>query len=422
MIILDRADVLDRSVDVLQAFARKSGARGRFVALYLGLRAMGDRIAPLGSSRQTPASEIESYLDDMWTKVHRPGERRVLTAPFGGGSPVHQGYSTRTGVVPIGLRYPANTWRNNLGIQKGVGCAAGADVVATLVANPDGRMACPYMQITDAGRHMCGISGTEYRGEEHAIWLRSEAGSGHQVVNLDDQTIFAEYLAPGGHKIPIYPLIAVLYTFALPGFYPARLDVGIGEFASDFNWSISAVEKIFDCNPASEANAFVLDLVSGPLAASDGPSIMPLDAPIGDSIDETLPELGEDILLNSGLGAELAVARMLKDYGWRVFYTANQDRLGYDLRAEQGDDLLRIEVKSSIGFVTPELTQSEWDAASRYGDSFVLALVDFYDSDRQSIWFVRDPFTVAQSTPRTVRSYRLLRGSLEDFATDAEML
>ena len=102
LIKTDEVELLQGGVALLNTYQRRSGARGRFVAIYLGLRRMGERIAPLGSRTFTAISEIEASLDEMWTKSHRPMPVNILTAPFGGSSSVNAGYSTATGITAPG--------------------------------------------------------------------------------------------------------------------------------------------------------------------------------------------------------------------------------------------------------------------------------------------------------------------------------
>ena len=50
-----------------------------------------------------------------------------------------------------------------------------------------------------------------------------------------------------------------------------------------------------------------------------------------------------------------------------------------------------MEVKSSVAFTTPELSESEWKAAEEHGDDFVLAVVDFLGSPQQALWYAAYP-------------------------------
>jgi len=425
MIPPGRVDVLEAGVAVLERFAQRTGARGRFVALYLGLRRMGDDLAFLGSAEATRSREIEDFMDGMLTKGHRPEPFVVLTAPFGGGASPTAPYSTPTGMVAPGNRYATNTWRNNLSIQKGIGCPAEAGTIRGLLANPALRLSCPHMASDPEGQHLCTLEGTAYRGEEHSIWLRKTA-DGWQVANLDDPATYGMYLSPGGESIPIFALIAALYCDAPPGFYPERDVVGIPDFADDFGFSVRQIEEIFRCDPMHPENRAVLRVVEQrvdvtPLGYS-GESGEAFGSPSAAWPPAVLPNVAAPMLANSGLGAELAVAADLSSYGWQVSYRGSQTGVGYDLEAKSDDAILCVEVKSSIGFTTPELTESEWKAACDLGERFVLAVVDFYGSPKQALWYVRDPAAACTPGERTVSIYRLARASLQEESTDAEFL
>ena len=429
MIAQDQPQILEAGLETLSAFGRQTSTRGRFVALYLGLRRMHTSIAPLGPSGSTPAGEIEQFLDDMFTKTHRTDPLVVLTAPFGGSRSQNAGYSTRSGDTAPGHRYATNTWRNNFGIQKGIGCPAEPDTVEGLLHAPAVRLACPHMRQDPDGQHACSLEDATYRGEEHSIWLR-RTSDGYQVVDLDLPLVYEQYLFPGGQRIPIFALIAVLYSFAPDGLYPTRDTVGIPEFAQDFHFTLDQVATIFDTDPESVGNAAILQAAQiqvGPprLPATPTPdrdAQTPIPPRRRRPVGGELPPEADPIEMNTGLGAERLVAAELVANGWNVEYRGNQQRLGYDLEAERTGQALQVEVKSSVSFAEPELTESEWAAALEHRESYVVAVVDFYGSDEQRIWYVRDPAGTAATMERTVSIFRLQRASIEPLATEAEFL
>jgi hypothetical protein len=431
VIPLDHRDTFDAGLDVLAAFGQQTSVRGRFVALYLGLRRMRDELAPLGPTGSTPASDIERFLDDMFTKTHRTQPFVVLTAPFGGSTSPTAPYSSRSGLTAPGHRYATNTWRNNFGIQKGVGCPAEPQVVDALLHDPAVRLACPHMRQDPEGPYVCSIEDTAYRGEEHSVWLR-RTGNGYQVVDLDLPNVYEPYLfLPNGQRIPAFPLLAVLYGFAPTEIYPHRTTVGIPDFADDFGFSLEQVAEIFDVDPESPGNAVVLHAAQSGRRAPVAPGLTPSTPTGHPSMARRpqpvrpageLPLEADPIEMNTGLGAERLVAQELVDNGWRVRYRGNQRSVGFDLEAQRQDQTLSVEVKSSVSFTEPELTQSEWIAAQALGEAYVLAIVDFYGGSQQRIWYVRDPAGTASTTQRSVSIFRIQRGSLEPLATEAEFL
>ncbi len=366
-------------------------------------------------------------MDEMFTKTHRDDPFVVLTAPFGGSTSPTAPFSARTGVVAPGNRYATNTWRNNFAIQKGVGCPAEAQIISDLLHNPNVRLACPHMRISPDESYVCSIASTEYRGEEHSIWLRMMK-DGYQVVDLNLPTVYSQYLRPSDTGVPVFALIAMLYSMSPPGLYPARERVGIPDFAEDFDFDLGLVETTFDCDPESEYNSGVLRLVD--LGA---PGHTPGDGTPGQARHAAaarrrqqsgvpLPVETDPVELNTGIGAERAVAEQLVELGWHVLYRGNQPGTGYDLEALKEGQTLRVEVKSSVGFTTPQLTESEWTAAQFFADEFVLGVVDFYGSQNQSIWYVRNPAAVATATEILVARVRLKRSDLRAVGTDVEFL
>ena len=422
MIPGNRSDVLDGSLDALRTFAAGGNVRGRFISLYLGLRRMRvesqGTLAELGSSHVTVASQIEQYLDHLYTKSHRPQPFVVLTAPFGGSTSQEAPYSARSGTTVPPRIYPTNTWRNNFGIQKGVGCPAESDVIMTLLDDPQHRLACPHMALDPEGRHLCSIRDTAYRGEEHAIWLRLSE-NGYQVVDLDHPAVVRDYLRPNDHPLPIFPLIGMLYCMAAPGVFPTRPQVGIPEFATDFGFTHDQIDTLFDCNPESQLNtAISMSVEDSKTVVVQGFTVTTNE----ELVTDQLPDEPPDAALNTGVGAEIVIARDLQSCGWIVRYRANQPGLGYDLEATRDGQTLRVEVKSSIAFAELVLQDSEWNAAQTYGDHYVLAVVDFYGTAERRVWYVRNPAANAVPVERATFTHRFVRADIEPVKTEVEFL
>ena len=109
-------------------------------------------------------------------------------------------------------------------------------------------------------------------------------------------------------------------------------------------------------------------------------------------------------------------------HGWTVVYRGNQRGFGYDLEATREAAVTRIEVKSSYGFTTPELTQAEWEAAQLYGDEYILAVVDFYGGDQQVCWYLRNPAACVVPVEVAQVAFRLPRADVRQLSTEAEFL
>ena len=398
MIPLHEADVFDRSLKILNRFGNENKVRGRFVALYLGLRRMGDQIAPLGSPQTTPPGRLETFLDDLFLKTHVSAPLNVLTALFVERTSPNSPWSAKTGQRAPGNRYPTNTWRNSFNIYNGVGCHAAADTIGTLLKDPYTRLSCPHLSLNEDDLQACAITGSTYSVVKEKIWLRSVEERGFQVIDLNDRSAFRDYLRPSGRKIPIFPLIGVLYSFAQSHVYPDRSEVGIPEFAQDFMFSMDQVYEMFDADPEGPWNRELLMSINGQVAI-----------PIPNVTARILPTAPTPAFLNTGLGAELAVARDLQSQGWNVDYVANVRSLGYDLQASRGNQVLRVEIKSSVGMCTPELTEHEWQAAQGYGEGYILAVVDCYGSAGQTILYIRNPAASMPAAEKKSFSYRFSR-------------
>lgn len=412
-------EAYETALGLLAKFGDQTQIRGRFVAMYLGLRRMYNDLPLLGDTKSIAASQIEGGLDELFRKCHLQEPLVVLTALFGQSTSPTAPYSTRTGDRSPANQYPTNTWRNNFGIQKGIGCPADPDTIRYLLHSDGLRLACPHVLADNEGRQKCGIQGTVYRGEEHSIWLRMMP-NGYQVADLDEEAVYTPYLFARGQKIPIFPLIGAMYSFAPPEAYPERVVVGIPDFAEDFKFARDQVATLFDCEPANPYNAVFLGFIADRASARDDAVISNLAG--ADRIPNTVPDSASPFQTNPGTGAEIAVAHDLQRHGWRVGYRGNQRGFGYDLEAVREGATLRIEVKSSIGFCTPELLDSEWQAAQQYGEEFTLAIVDFVGSEQQTISYIRDPASMITPSIVPRNTYRLSRSEAILLGTTAEFL
>ena len=423
MIPVNRPDVLDGSLDILREFAAGRSVRGRFVSLYLGLRRMraGDHstLAELGSSAFTAASEIEQYLDRLYTKNHRPEPFVVLTAPFGGSTSQEAPYGARSGTTVPGRTYPTNTWRNNFGIQKGVGCPAESEVIARLLDDPQRRLACPHMALDPEGRHLCRVRDTAYRGEEHAIWLRL-SDSGYQVVDLDHPAVVRDYLRPNDHPLPIFPLIGMLYCMAASGVFPDRVRVGIPEFAIDFGFTHDQVDSLFDCDPDSPFNSSIAMRVEDSRVAVVRSLTIPTS---DDTLAHQLPDEPHDAVLNTGVGAEIAIARDLQSCGWEreISSQSARTRLRPLRQLETGK---RFVLKSNPPSPLRTLRYKSPNGQPRRPTKTSTCLPSLISMalPNEEFGTFRDPAANAVPVERTTLTYRFVRADIEPVKTDVEFL
>src|SRR5574337_287050 len=131
-----------------------------------------------------------------------------------------------------------------------------ADLSSPTFLNQD-RSLCQYLQTPTLGnlaRGKCSlcVSGASYRNEIHQKWLRIDpGGSGYAVTDIQNTANFASYVAPGGARIPLAPLIVALYHDADPGLVlGARTAVSSADFAADFNFSQPEMATYFETSMA----------------------------------------------------------------------------------------------------------------------------------------------------------------------------
>lgn len=75
---------------------------------------------------------------------------------------------------------------------------------------------------------------------------------------------------------------------------------------------------------------------------------------------------------NPGSKAEWAIHVLLTAWGWEQDWADKKKHVGYDVRAQKGDVVIYIEVKSGGGMV---LTDKERQAAEKYADAYLLVHV-----------------------------------------------
>ena len=377
---------------------------------------------------------LQSLLDDLFAKASRPANSCVLSIFEGN-------YLARTGLIRPTNTTAQNTWRNNLNLQKGIGCyAPSADLSSLTFLNQD-RSQCRHLQTTTPGTlagAKCSLctTGAAYRSESHRKWLRIDpGGNGYAATDLQNTASFAPYVAPGGSRIPVLPLIIALYHDADAGLsIGTRPAVSLADFAADFNFSAQEIAAYFDVSMTHPLNARmtnsaawvpgsslaastvvssgVAPVISGVTIAPASPAALPAPA--------APPAVAQPVLggtptpppnTNNGWDAEQYVAAALTSAGWTAHAVARQ-QLGYDIFAQRGTQRRYVEVKSSLGLCSPALTAREWQQASYHANSYVLAIVENFNPTAQNmIYWVRDPANRCTATPQTTISHAIARGS-----------
>ncbi|MFN5349628.1 MAG: protein NO VEIN domain-containing protein [Polaromonas sp.] len=424
--------LFDEALSCLMAHKKAVGSRfrGRPVQIFLGMKFFQNSIPSMYSGSFITTEVLQALLDDLFAKASRPANTCVLSIFEGN-------FLARTGLIGPGNSSAQNTWRNNLNLQKGVGCYAPAADLASLTFLDQSRADCKYLlpvtpgSLSDAKCSLC-TSGAAYRSESQRKWLRIDpSGNGYAATDLQLIANFSPYLAPGGVRIPILPLIVALYHDADPGLVIGnRPTVSLAEFAADFNLSAQEVSAYFDASTGNQFNARLIN--SAAWASSSGatlagavatnaapppaltgnasgvkaqPTPKPVPAPNLHGTPTPPPNA------NNGWDAEQYVAAALTAAGWTTYAVARQ-QLGYDIFAERGIQKRYVEVKSSLGPCSPSLTAREWQQAKHHAATYVLAIVEnFNPTGENVVYWVRDPANQCSATPQTTISHSIARSS-----------
>lgn len=113
---------------------------------------------------------------------------------------------------------------------------------------------------------------------------------------------------------------------------------------------------------------------------------------------------------NDGTMAESFVAKILRSQEWNVAFYTSRRGYGFDLWATKQSKAMVVEVKSSLGKLsTVRLTPMEYQAAVRYRENFVLALVENTAEGHPSLWMVQNPAEKLAITEQSTASYTIPR-------------
>lgn len=399
--------------------------RGRFVQIFLGMKFFQNNIPSMYSGSFIATEVLQALLDDLFAKASRPANSCVLSIFEGN-------YLARTGLVGPANTTAQNTWRNNLNLQKGIGCyASAAELSSPTFLNQD-RNQCRHLQTTTFGSlagARCSLctTGAAYRSESHRKWLRIDpGGNGYAATDLQNAANFEPYVAPGGSRIPILPLVVALYHDADPGLsIGTRAAVSLADFAADFNFSAQEISTYFDVSISHPLNAKLTNSAAWIAGSSLGSSTVVSSgrSPVtsnATSAPIAPPPVGHPVLggtptpppnTNNGWDAEQYVAAALTADGWTAHIVSRQ-QLGYDIFVQRGTQKRYIEVKSSLGLCSPSLTAREWQQASYHANSYVLAIVENFNPTSQNVvYWVRDPANRCSATPQTTISHGIARAS-----------
>lgn len=426
MIDVTNREIFRSALRELVRFRRGLGPRfrGRFFQLFLAMKFYQNELPSMFSNQFVSTEVLQTLLDDLYAKASRPLNDCVLVL-------FENNYLARTGLIAPGNRTSQNTWRNNFNLQKGIGCYAPPQDLASQTFLDQSRRRCRYLQprargvLAGATCQLC-TTGAMYRNEDHRKWLRIDSGgSGYAVVDLMNIENFRPYIAIApDRRTPILPLMVSVYHDALPGLLAAnRNEVDVAEFASDFNFSAEELNAYFDQDNRNQFNhqltAEFPDLTYRPIGVgapivrrraavhprrrAAGRAAIPQPILVGTPV----PPPG----VNTGWEAEEYVAAALRGAEWTV-YNVSRQRLGYDLYAQRGRQTRYLDVKSSLGFCSPTFTAREWQQAATHGESYVLAVVENFNPNGQNaVFWIPDPANVCTARQATTLQYSISRNS-----------
>jgi hypothetical protein len=418
--MLDPSDPLlyAASLDTLRRYKRQVGRRhrGRFVQLFLALKFYQNQLPSMTSGQFVLTEVLQGMVDELFAKASRPLNDCVLMLFM-------NRYLPRTGVMGLGRASAANLWRNNFNLQKGVGCYADSIDLSNRAFLDQDRILCRHLRPQHAGQlngATCSLcaTGATYRREQHRKWLQIHPNGGrYAVVDLMNVSNFEPYVAPGGARIPAVPMLAALYHDAMPGLRTSnRRMIDLSDFAVDFGFSANEIAAYFDTNMASAENARLA-------AAFPNASLSSVVAPVSQH-PAILAGLGANANLppatqvafsprnaNTGWEAEQYVATALSAAGWTAVHDVSRQQVGYDLLAQRGRETRFIEVKSSLGYCTPTLTELEWRTASAHPTRYVLAVLEnFNPTGTNEIFWIPNPASLG-SSPYTTLQHSVARTS-----------
>ena len=403
------------------------GFKGRFIQIFLGMKFFQNSIPSMYSGSFISTELFQLLLDDMYSKSSRSADNCVLAL-------FEDSYLARTGLIGPGNAVLQNTWRNNLNLQKGIGCYASPADLSSLTFLDQDRRQCRYLHpgpgagLAGGKCNLC-PTGATYRSESHRKWLRIDpGGNGYAVTDLQNISNYLPYVAPAGVRIPIIPLIVALYYDATPGLVTGtRSSVSLEEFAVDFNFSPQEIAAYFDNSLGSPLNRRVVQSAAWAMAGVVSVPAVPVQAQTA----VTSPVVATPNLIgtptpppgvNTGWGAEQYVASALISSGWNAYVVARQ-QLGYDIFAQRGRQRRHVEVKSSLGLCSPSLTAREWQQAEHYQDEYILAIVENFNPVGQNvIYWVRNPAANCVSTRQTSISHSIPRSSWVSAVIDISLL
>jgi len=142
-----------------------------------------------------------------------------------------------------------------------------------------------------------------------------------------------------------------------------------------------------------------------------------------DIIDDSEYNEAEEPENNNGWLAEEFVSKFLNQRGWETRLVGHLQR-GYDVRATKNNRELLVEVKSSIGRISPSFTKNEIQTWSDNPDKYLVALVENFNPKWKNkiIWVNSIAEIHPELNTYSVTYHRLNRSVWSKFACNEDEL
>ena len=123
---------------------------------------------------------------------------------------------------------------------------------------------------------------------------------------------------------------------------------------------------------------------------------------------------------NTGVDGEVLVGKLLQADGWQVVYYGSRRGFGFDIWAKRGDEVVLVEVKSSLGPAsTIRLTRLEHEAAQHHRANFALAVVEDLNTTHPRIHLIVSPAEKLSFTAAATTDYLVSRAEWAGSAVDS---
>ena len=136
-----------------------------------------------------------------------------------------------------------------------------------------------------------------------------------------------------------------------------------------------------------------------------------------DVIDDSEYDEADEPANNNGWAAEAFVSEFLDQKGWETQLVGHLQR-GYDVYAKKENSELLVEVKSSVGQISPSFTDNEIQTWLDNHDKYVVALIENFNPnwENEIVWVNRITEIYPKLITSSVTYHRMNRSVWSEFA------